>query len=137
MGIEADINLAILEEIEDAGLSSVAYPNVEHDGVRPYFRVSLLPSKTEAYSVLTSNIYQGTVQIDIVPLIGSGQIVIDILISAVLAIFPRNHHLKVGSLVVRFDKAGWVSPAVTQSVGDGKEFFVPVNFTYLSISKEM
>ncbi len=132
MSIEANINLAILETIAAASLSSVAYPNVEHNGVKPYYRVHLLPSKTEPYSLVSSNIYQGIVQIDVVAKEGTGLPVVDALVATALAIFPRSKLLIKDGFKIRFDAAGWASPAIH----DGVDYFVPVNFMYLSISKE-
>ncbi len=132
MGIEADINLAILKAIEASALSPVAYPNVNFSGDKPYYRVFLLPAKTEPFGVVSSNIYNGIVQIDIVGVEGIGQPKIDVLISAALAVFPRNKLLIEETTKVRFDSTGWASPPVQ----DKDEYFVPVNFMYLSIAKE-
>ncbi len=132
MGIEASINLAILKKIEASSLSPVAYPNVNFSGSKPYYRVFLLPAKTEAFSLVSSNIYNGIVQIDVVGIEGIGQPKVDILVAAALAVFPRNSLLVENGIKVRFDSTGWPSPPVQ----DKDEYFIPINFMYLSISKE-
>lgn len=132
MGIEADINLAILAAIEASALTPVAYPNINYAGDKPYYRVNILPVPTQPFSVSTSNRYSGIIQIDVVGEEGIGQPKIDIMVAAVLAVFPRNKLLTSTALKIRFDQAGWASPAIQS----GDEFFIPVNFLYLSISKE-
>ena len=124
MGTTTDIKTAIFTAV--TGLTSVAWPNVPHEGVHPFVAVHVLPAATESVGLSGIDYHKGIIQFDCHIAAGGGELAASDLADTVLALFPRGKRATSGAVTVEINKTGWANTG--KQTPDG--YFIPVSIPY-------
>jgi hypothetical protein len=121
MAVETDIHRGILLAIGNRSNIPVAWPNVEYGGQKPYAKVDIIPGNTLAWSMTTTNLYQGIIQIGIVTGSGQGEIKSMLLAENFISMFPRNSILDFNGTRIRFNGPASIRKPMNEQVVEQPE----------------
>lgn len=129
MSVFYKLQNAIIPYLNDNLTLPIAWPNRKYDGSKPYHRVSFLPAPVASIGLRSIDRYDGFIQIDTVVESDTGAIVVAGYCADILTLFPRNSIIKGDGITIRFNLAGYTSPAVQDVDG----YFIPVSIPYTII----
>ena len=125
MSINKDIEKALFDVVEAAGILEESFPNVSFDKEKPYLDLSILRSGVFSEG-LNIDVHEGMLQVLVMDLQDVGEIKLLEIADQVIALFPRNTRIIEGNTIIYIERTGWVGTALPIDGG----YSIPVTIPY-------
>jgi len=118
MAILSDIQQAFFRKISSSTIDAdMVYPNRDATTTRPQLRINILPAPTVPVGIRSTDMYNGTCQVDVVVKTNVGAIKPAGLAGEVADLFPRNSYMTEGDTLIKINNPVSTSPAVQDGTG--------------------